>query len=176
LRPGFAFGGSCLPKDLRAFLFAARRRDLSVPMLSSILTSNKEQIEQAAEEILAGNHRRIGLWGLAFKPGTDDLRESPFVALAELLSGKGVDLKIYDESVQIGRLVGGNKAFVEQTLPHLARLMVSSPTELEACDLILVGHPVAAEPIAKWLQSGKWVYDLIGLTEPPRHAKFLSVN
>ena len=174
LRPGFAFGGSCLPKDLRAFLFAAHRSDLTVPMLSNILTSNKEQIERAAEEILAGGQRRIGLWGLAFKPGTDDLRESPLVALAEILSGKGVDLKIYDEFVQIGRLVGGNKAFIEQTLPHLARLLVGSESELDACELIVVGHPIDHEIVARWQANGRKVYDLTGLADQTTNPDFRS--
>lgn len=175
LRPGFAFGGSCLPKDLRAFLFAARRRDLAVPMLSSILTSNKEQIERAAEEILAGNHRRIGLWGLAFKPGTDDLRESPLVALAELLSGKGVDLKIHDEFVQVGRLVGGNKAFIEQTLPHLARLLVPKQSDLGDCELIVLGHPIDREIVADWLAKGRRIYDLTGMTDLTTNPNFRSI-
>lgn len=162
LRPGFAFGGSCLPKDLRAFLFAAQHRDVSVPMLASILSSNKAQIERAGEEILESNTRRIGLHGLAFKPGTDDLRESPLVALAEFLTGKGIELKIYDECVQVTRLVGGNKAFIEQTLPHLARLLVSSRTDLDQCESIVIGHPVVAETINAWRAAGKPIYDLTG--------------
>jgi GDP-mannose 6-dehydrogenase len=175
LRPGFAFGGSCLPKDLRAFLFAAHRSDLAVPMLSSIPISNKEQIERAAEEILGSNVRTVGLHGLAFKPGTDDLRESPQVALAEMLNGKGVDLKIYDEFVQVGRLVGGNKAFVEQTLPHLARLLVPSLSDLAQCELIVLGHPIAPEIVAGWLASGKKLYDLTGMKNLARHENLRSV-
>jgi GDP-mannose 6-dehydrogenase len=163
LRPGFAFGGSCLPKDLRAFLFAAHRNDVSLPMLSSIALSNKEQIERAAEEILGSKARRVGLHGLAFKPGTDDLRESPLVALAEILSGKGLDLKIYDEFVQVARLVGGNKAFVDQTLPHLARLLVPAKEDLNDCELIVLGHPVDRQITEVWLASGKKLYDLTGM-------------
>jgi GDP-mannose 6-dehydrogenase len=175
LRPGFAFGGSCLPKDLRAFLFAARRSDLTVPMLSNILTSNKEQIERAAEEILQNNKRRVGLWGLAFKPGTDDLRESPLVTLAELLSGKGVDLKIYDEFVQVGRLVGGNKAFIEQTLPHLARLLVPAKSDLDDCELIVLGHPIDRQIVVDWLGEGKTIYDLTGMADLTRNPNFRSI-
>jgi len=119
-RPGFAFGGSCLPKDLRAFLHAARTHDIQTPMLAGVLPSNRQQIERVADEILATGVRRMGLWGLAFKAGTDDLRESPLVTLAEMLGGKGVDLRIHDPSVRVARLVGGNKAFVDQALPHLA--------------------------------------------------------
>lgn len=175
LRPGFAFGGSCLPKDLRAFLFAAHRNDVALPMLSSIAVSNKEQIERAAEEILGSKVRRVGLHGLAFKPGTDDLRESPLVALAEILSGKGVELKIYDEFVQVGRLVGGNKAFVDQTLPHLARLLVPAQEDLNECELILLGHPAETEVMGLWLEQDKKILDLTGLRNLTRSANFRSV-
>lgn len=160
LRPGFAFGGSCLPKDLRAFLFAAQRRDVSVPMLASILPSNKALIERAGEEILESGARSVGLYGLAFKPGTDDLRESPFVALAEFLTGKGVELKIYDDCVRIARLVGGNKAFIEQTLPHLARLLVRLPADLDQCELIVIGHPPDRKTAERWQANGKRLYEL----------------
>jgi GDP-mannose 6-dehydrogenase len=176
LRPGFAFGGSCLPKDLRAFLHAARRRDVSTPMLAAVLPSNKGQIERVLDEILRTGARRVGFWGLAFKPGTDDLRESPLVTLAELLGGKGVELKIHDEFVQVTRLIGGNKAFIEQTLPHLARLLVTNAAELDACELIVLGHPVDAKTLATWLERGKKVYDLTGMKNPPKHANFQSVN
>lgn len=176
LRPGFAFGGSCLPKDLRAFLHAARRRDVATPMLAAVLPSNKGQIERVLDEILRAGARRVGFWGLAFKPGTDDLRESPLVTLAELLGGKGVELKIHDEFVQVTRLVGGNKAFIEQTLPHLARLLVANAAELDACELIVLGHPVDAKTLATWLEQGKKVYDLTGMKNPPKHANFQSVN
>lgn len=175
LRPGFAFGGSCLPKDLRAFLFAAHRNDVALPMLSSIAVSNKEQIERAAAEILGTNVRRVGLHGLAFKPGTDDLRESPLVALAEILSGKGVDLKIYDEFVQVGRLVGGNKAFVDQTLPHLARLLVPAKEDLNNCELIVLGHPAERRLTEGWLASGKRLYDLAGMASLTTHPNLRSI-
>jgi GDP-mannose 6-dehydrogenase len=163
LRPGFAFGGSCLPKDLRAFLHAARQRDIATPMLAGILPSNKGQIERTAEAILATGTRKIGMWGLAFKPGTDDLRESPLVTLAEILCGKGVELKIYDEFVQVTRLVGGNKAFIEQTLPHLARLLVKTRDDLRECELIVLGHP--AEPAIRegWRRAGQRLHDLSGM-------------
>jgi GDP-mannose 6-dehydrogenase len=172
LRPGFAFGGSCLPKDLRAFLHAAKMRDVQVPMLESVLPSNKGQIERAVQAILQAGARKVGLWGLAFKPGTDDLRESPLVTLAELLCGKGVELKIYDEFVQVTRLVGGNKAFVEMVLPHLARLLIQSPDELDTSELIIVGHPVPAALVKGWLDQGKTVFDLCGLRPAPTHPAY----
>lgn len=154
LRPGFAFGGSCLPKDLRAFLYAARQRDTKLPMLESILPSNKAQIERALDGILQTGARRVGFVGLAFKTGTDDLRESPLVTLAELLTGKGIELKIYDEFVQITRLVGKNKAYVERHLPHLARLMVSSLQDLGNCELIILGRHVDSLDVNKWKAAG----------------------
>jgi len=176
LRPGFAFGGSCLPKDLRAFLHAARQRDVATPMLAGILPSNKSQIESAAEQILASGVRKIGMWGLAFKPGTDDLRESPLVTLAEILNGKGVELKIYDEFVQVTRLVGGNKAFIEQTLPHLARLLVADATPFVECPLIVLGHPATHSQLETWLAQGKALYDLTGMKNPPQHPGFRVVT
>lgn len=123
LRPGFAFGGSCLPKDLRALLYAARRADLSVPLLSAILPSNDLQVSKAAEAVLATRRRRVGLVGLSFKPGTDDLRESPLVRLAETLIGKGCDLRVLDRSVAIARLTGANRRYIEEEIPHIASLM-----------------------------------------------------
>ena len=154
LRPGFAFGGSCLPKDLRAFLHAAKMRDVNLPMLAAVPSSNKAQIERAFDAILRTGARRVGLWGLAFKPGTDDLRESPLVTLAEQLSGKGIELVICDEFVHATRLLGKNKAYVEQHLPHLARLLVATPDPLEPCDLIVVGHPPPPGLVDHWKKSG----------------------
>ena len=175
LRPGFAFGGSCLPKDMRAFLHSARQRDVETPMLAGILPSNKGQIERAAQIIFKTGARKVGLWGLAFKPGTDDLRESPLVTLAELLCGKGVDLGIHDEFVQVARLVGGNKAFIEQVLPHLARLLVQSPEDLNACELIIVGHPAPAGKVPEWLAEGKTIVDLCGLRPTPKHPAYIAI-
>jgi GDP-mannose 6-dehydrogenase len=176
LRPGFAFGGSCLPKDLRAFLHAARIADVETPMLAGVLPSNKGQIERTAQAILQTGARVIGLWGLAFKPGTDDLRESPLVTLAEMLAGKGAELKIHDEFINITRLVGGNRAYIEQHLPHLAKLLVADAGDLSSCDLILIGHPVDDELLHAWLSQGKRVHDLVGMKSPPRHANFSQVN
>lgn len=176
LRPGFAFGGSCLPKDLRAFMSAARMRNLNIPMLASLLSSNKQQIERAVEDILRIGTRSVGLLGLAFKPGTDDLRESPLVTLAELLTGKGVELRIYDEYVQVTRLIGGNKAYVEQKLPHLARLLVNSVDDLNGADLIVIGHSVERDAIDLWLKNGKKIYDLVGLRNAPDSQLFGSIN
>ena len=141
LKPGFAFGGSCLPKDLRAMLYLARHRDVSLPLLESILPSNQIQIQAALDRILEYPSRRVGLIGLSFRPNTDDLRESPMLQLAEALLGKGYALRIFDEVVDPDRLTGANRAFVENAIPHLSALMCSSVEEVfAACDIVVVAH------------------------------------
>ena len=126
LRPGFAFGGSCLPKDLRALGHAARHNDLQLPILENVLASNDAQVNRVFDLVTGLRGRRIGIFGLSFKPGTDDLRESPMVELAERLLGRGFELSIYDPQVAVSRLLGANKAYIEQRLPHLSRLLTSS--------------------------------------------------
>ena len=133
LRPGFAFGGSCLPKDLRALVYAARLADLSCPLLSAILPSNDAQVRRGVEAVLATRRQRIGVVGLSFKAGTDDLRESPMVTLVETLIGKGCDVRILDRNVSMARLLGANRRYIEEEIPHIASLMCSS---VEA----LIGH------------------------------------
>jgi len=141
LRPGFAFGGSCLPKDLRALLHAARSADLAVPVLSEILPSNERQIQQAVSRILATRRRRIGVVGLAFKAATDDLRESPMVRLVESLIGKGCDIRILDENVSIARLGGANQRYIEEEIPHVASLMCSTLGDLlEHAEVVVLGN------------------------------------
>jgi GDP-mannose 6-dehydrogenase len=138
LRPGFAFGGSCLPKDLRALGYAARSADLALPVLSQILPSNERQIQQGVNRVLATRRRRIGVLGLAFKPGTDDLRESPMVLLVETLIGKGCDVRILDRSVSIARLGGANRRYIEEEIPHIASLMCGTTEALLAHAEVLV--------------------------------------
>ncbi len=138
LRPGFAFGGSCLPKDLRALTHAARSVDLALPLLSQILPSNDHQIQQGVSRVLATRRRRIGVLGLAFKPGTDDLRESPMVLLVETLIGKGCDVRILDRSVSIARLGGANRRYIEEEIPHIASLMCETTDALLAHAEVLV--------------------------------------
>jgi GDP-mannose 6-dehydrogenase len=123
LRPGFAFGGSCLPKDLRGLVYAAHRADVAVPLLSHVLPSNEEHLRRALDLVTASGKRRIGLFGLSFKPGTDDLRESPLVELAERLTGKGYELQIFDANVAHSRLIGANKAFLDERLPHISQVL-----------------------------------------------------
>lgn len=141
LMPGFAFGGSCLPKDVRAVLHAGHQLDLQLPLIAAILSSNEQVIERAFQKVRASGKKRVGLIGLSFKSNTDDLRESPFVELAERLLGKGYDLKIYDPNVIAARLTGANKEYIDQVIPHLSRLLVSSLDELGSAELLLVGHP-----------------------------------
>lgn len=139
LRPGFAFGGSCLPKDLRAINYYAKTNDIEVPLLRSVLDSNDQHLRLASREILASGARRVALLGLSFKSDTDDLRESPYVALAEMLLGKGIDLRIYDEFVNPNRLFGANKAYVEERLPHLGRLLAHTPSgALDGAEAVIV--------------------------------------
>ena len=144
LRPGFAFGGSCLPKDLRAVSHRAQSLDVKTPILSSIIPSNDQQITRAFDMIVAAGNRRVGVVGLAFKEGTDDLRESPMVALIERLIGKGYDVVIYDREVNSARLIGSNKEFIEREIPHIWTLLRDSIEDVAAHgDTLVVGirHP-----------------------------------
>ena len=141
LKPGFAFGGSCLPKDVRALQYRAKEVDVDLPVISQILTSNRMQIELAIDQVLETGKKRIGLLGFSFKAGTDDLRESPIVILAEALLGKGLSLKIYDRNVSLAKLVGANKAYIEQQIPHLSSLLRPSVDEVvRGSDVIVVGN------------------------------------
>lgn len=141
LKPGFAFGGSCLPKDVRALVYLGRSNDLELPLLSSLLPSNELLIERAAQMIHARGKKRLGFLGMSFKPGTDDLRESPLVMLIERCLGKGYDLRIYDESVSIARLTGANKAYIEKEIPHISRLLSTDLDEvMKFAEVVVVGH------------------------------------
>jgi GDP-mannose 6-dehydrogenase len=140
LKPGFAFGGSCLPKDLRALVHAVTRADVALPLLSAILPANEAQIRQAADVILASGKRRVGVVGLAFKTGTDDLRESPMVTLVEALIGKGCQVRILDRHVSIAQLVGANRRYIQEEIPHISSLMCQSSQELlEHAELVVIG-------------------------------------
>jgi GDP-mannose 6-dehydrogenase len=151
MQPGFAFGGSCLPKDLRALTYFGRRENINLPLISSLSVSNQAQIDSALAEILGTEKRRIGLVGLAFKAGTDDLRESPALELAERLIGKGCELRIFDPAVCHAKLVGANRRFIEGKLPHLSRLLVPSAEELlKHSELVVVTQhePVFEDAVA----------------------------
>ena len=141
MKPGFAFGGSCLPKDVRALQYRAKEVDLEMPVIQSILGSNRLQIQHAIDDIVDTGRKRIGLLGFSFKAGTDDLRESPIVILAEALLGKGYSLCIYDRSVSIARLVGANKDYINMQIPHLSSLLTDSLDDLlEKSEVIVVGN------------------------------------
>lgn len=140
LRPGFAYGGSCLPKDLRALLHAARRSDLDLPLLSSIPRSNEHQIRRGIEAVMNTRKKRVAVVGLAFKTGTDDLRESPIVSLVEHLIGKGCSVRIFDRNVRLAALVGANRAYIEKEIPHISSLMCDDlDTLLADAEVIVIG-------------------------------------
>lgn len=163
LRPGFAFGGSCLPKDLRAFTALARQRSVPTPMLTGILESNRIQIERVAAKVLQSGAKKISLLGLSFKPGTDDLRESPLVTLAGILIGKGRELAIFDPNVEYAALHGANKAYIAEHLPHLKRALVSADEALNHGEFFIVGHASdAIRNIVANVAPDRFVYDLTG--------------
>jgi GDP-mannose 6-dehydrogenase len=141
MKPGFAFGGSCLPKDVRALTYKGRKLDLDLPILNSILPSNIEQIEKGLQMIIDKGNRKIGILGFSFKAGTDDLRESPMVEVIERLLGKGYDLCIYDENVNIARLIGANKDYILNRIPHISKHMGETMDEvLQASETIVIGN------------------------------------
>jgi GDP-mannose 6-dehydrogenase len=141
LKPGFAFGGSCLPKDVRALLYHGHRLDLSLPVLEAILPSNELQIRQGFELIKRTGCKKVGVLGFSFKAGTDDLRESPIVELIETLVGKGYEVRVYDKNISLARLHGANRAYIEREIPHIATLMCDSMEEvLSESEVIVIGN------------------------------------
>ena len=169
LKPGYAFGGSCLPKDLRATLYMAKQRDVEMPMLSGILASNRAHIERAIDKVLATDKRRIGLIGLSFKTGTDDLRESPTVMLAEQLIGKGMSLLVYDPEVHLSRLLGANKRFIERHVPHIGGLIRADIGDVVAeSDVLIVSLADAKvfDRLRASVRSDQIIIDLARIPEP----------
>ena len=171
LRPGFAFGGSCLPKDLRALRYHAKAHDVPSHVLDATLAANQQQVDRAVGLIGRNGKRRVAMLGLTFKPDTDDLRESPLVELAERLLGKGFKVSIYDRDLQLSRLVGSNRRFAMQHLPHLSGLLVADLDDaLEGSDVVVVGTPHASfRGLAGRLRSDHEVVDLAGHDEALRH-------
>lgn len=164
LTPGFAFGGSCLPKDLRALSYAAKQQDLDLPILNSILPSNELQISRGLRLITEKGNKQVGILGFSFKAGTDDLRESPMIEIIERLSGKGYNLKIYDRNVHIARLVGANRDFILNHIPHISRLMVSDiDAILDHAQTIVIGNnDTEFKNLTDRLRNGQSVVDLVG--------------
>lgn len=175
LRPGYAFGGSCLGKDLRALLCAARSEGIGLPLLESILPSNQVQVTMVLDLIERYAPDSVGMVGLSFKPGTDDLRESPLVELAERLIDNVNRLRIYDKQVRTAQLVGSNKAYMEQHVPYLSGLLVESLESLSDCDLIIVGHPVEDSWLRDWLEAGKLVVDLVGNVDCSGYERYMGI-
>jgi GDP-mannose 6-dehydrogenase len=163
LKPGFAFGGSCLPKDVRALQYRAKEIDLEMPLINAVLASNRLQIQHALDLIVEAGKKKIGLLGFSFKAGTDDLRESPLVILAEALLGKGYELRIYDRNVSLARLVGTNKRYIEEQIPHLSRHLCDSiDSVIDKSEVIVIGNgsPDFSDAIAR-CRSDQVVIDLV---------------
>jgi GDP-mannose 6-dehydrogenase len=162
LRPGYAFGGSCLPKDLRALNYRSRQLDLSLPVLDNVLASNQRHLQRSIQTIADASGRRIGIFGLAFKEDTDDLRESPVIELLEQLIGKGKELLVYDPHVRIEGIYGANRSYVMDSIPHIGRLMKPSLDEvLVWADLLVIAQKPSAEAKAKLQASGLPIIDLV---------------
>ncbi|MFY9978259.1 MAG: UDP-glucose/GDP-mannose dehydrogenase family protein [Candidatus Sulfotelmatobacter sp.] len=170
LSPGFAFGGSCLPKDVRALTYRAKELDLKLPMLESLLPSNSEHIERAVEAVIRTKKRRIAQLGLSFKAGTDDLRESPQVQLVKRLLGEGYEMKIWDRDVSLGRLAGSNRQYIEDVIPHIGSLL-SADLEgvLQWGEVVIVGNKsVTREDLVRMLRKDQAVIDLVNLDKSQR--------
>jgi GDP-mannose 6-dehydrogenase len=166
LRPGFAFGGSCLPKDLRAINYIGKQADVATPMLSNVLGSNRAHLDHTLQKLMKPGIRRIGMIGLSFKSGTDDLRESPMVTVAERLIGKGYELRIYDPEVNLSRLIGANRRFIEETIPHIGNLLYSDcAAALKDVQAVFVGlaSPQVAAELRSAIKPEMHVVDVAGV-------------
>jgi GDP-mannose 6-dehydrogenase len=172
LQPGFAFGGSCLPKDVRALTHRAKEFDLALPLLEAILPSNAKHIERAAEAILRTRKRKVGMLGLSFKPGTDDLRESPHVELLKRLIGEGCQIRVWDQCVSVGRLLGTNRQYIEEVIPHIGSLLSSNLQEVvEASEVVVIGTTsVKMEDLTTYLRADQAIIDLVNVEKSMRQA------
>jgi GDP-mannose 6-dehydrogenase len=166
LMPGFAFGGSCLPKDLRALAYSAKLHDLELPILNAILPSNELQVARGLQLIVGKGRKRVGILGFSFKAGTDDLRESPMIEIIERLTGKGYDLRIYDKNVQVAKLVGANRDFILNRIPHISRLMVDNiEAVLNHAETIVIGNKAKEfESVPQQLQKGQCLVDFVRIS------------
>jgi GDP-mannose 6-dehydrogenase len=170
LSPGFAFGGSCLPKDLRALSYRAKELDLRLPLLENVLESNLAHIERAVDLVLRTKKKKVGMLGLSFKTGTDDLRESAQVQLAKRLLGEGCELRIWDRDVSLGRLAGSNRQFIEETLPHIGLLLEPSLEKvIETAEVVVIGtKAVDKAELIRHLRTDHLVIDLVNLDKARR--------
>jgi GDP-mannose 6-dehydrogenase len=170
LLPGFAFGGSCLPKDVRALTYKAKELDLKLPMLESLLPSNVEHVERAVEAVIRANKRKIAQLGLSFKAGTDDLRESPQVQLVKRLLGEGFEVKVWDEDVSLGRLAGSNRQYIEEVIPHIGSLLSANLEDvLRWSEVVIIGNKSAKKnELARHLRQDQIVIDLVNLDKAQR--------
>lgn len=170
LKPGFAFGGSCLPKDVRAVNYRAKQLDLHLPLLESILISNEQHLERAVELVLGSGYRRIAMLGLSFKSATDDLRESPHVRLVKRLLGEGRSVRIWDDNVCLGQLIGSNRQYIEETIPHIGSLLTSDLDEaLQDADVVVVGtRALKKDNLRDRLREKHVVIDLVNLEKSRR--------
>jgi GDP-mannose 6-dehydrogenase len=167
LTPGFAFGGSCLPKDLRALAYKAKTNDLSLPILSSVLPSNDVQISRGLDLIISKGNKRVGVLGFSFKAGTDDLRESPMIEVIERLIGKGYDLRIFDKNVSLARLVGANRDFILNHIPHISKLMVNGIDEVlrHGQTLVMGNNDPDFRTVPSLLREDQCIIDFVRVTD-----------
>jgi len=175
LSPGFAFGGSCLPKDLRAITYKAKELDLQLPMLESLMPSNNQHVDRGVEAVLRTGMRKIAMLGLSFKAGTDDLRESPQVQLIKRLLGEGCQVKIWDKDVSLGRLAGSNRQYIEDVIPHIGSLLSSEmPEVIRGAEVVIIGTKVDKGELAALLTPSQMVIDLVNLdpTRRPQAANY----
>ncbi len=173
LKPGFAFGGSCLPKDLRALTHEAHAMDLELPLLTSILESNELQVSRTVKKLTEFKGRSLGFLGLSFKGGTDDLRESPIVEVIEAMLGKGYSVRIYDRHVSLARLMGANKEYIEKEIPHISQLMCGTVDEvMKSCDVIVISNKSAEfDDVVSKSVANQTIIDLVRINEKaPRGA------
>jgi GDP-mannose 6-dehydrogenase len=170
LSPGFAFGGSCLPKDLRAITYKAKELDLKVPLLESLMPSNAEHIDRAVDMVMSTGKKKIAQLGLSFKAGTDDLRESPQVQLIKRLLGEGLEVRVWDEDVSLGRLAGANRQYIEQVIPHIGSVLSADLEDVvRSAEVVILGNKSAnKEKLAKFLRPEQIVIDLIHLDRARR--------
>jgi GDP-mannose 6-dehydrogenase len=167
LKPGFAFGGSCLPKDVRSLTYKARELDVDVPLLNSILPSNRQQVERAIAMITSKGKRKVGVLGFAFKAGTDDLRESPVVDVIERLIGKGYELRLFDDNVNMAALTGANRDYILNHIPHIARLMVDTVDEvMDFAEIVVIGNGAAEfRSVIEDLRADQIAIDLVRVAD-----------